>query len=378
MTAHAQELTDWIRFAQTPGVGPETARKLLGAFGPPDAIFNATHAALSAIVPERVVQALLAPPSQQTASLIGKTLDWAEGARNRVLTLADAEYPRALLHIADPPLILYVKGRLELLTRRVVAIVGSRNATLQGAGNASLFAESLSRAGLTVVSGLAMGIDAAAHRGALQASDSLSAGSTVAVIGTGADIVYPARNRELAHEIAEHGCIVSEYALGTPAIAANFPRRNRIISGLACGVLVVEAAAQSGSLITARMALEQGREVFAIPGSIHSPLAKGCHLLIRQGAKLVESESDILEELGYPAREPAAKHATEPEPCDASAPERRLLGIIGYDPIDIDLLAQHTQMHIAALNAQLLALELAGEIEMLPGSACRRLGGSRT
>ncbi len=217
-----------------------------------------------------------------------------------------------LLDIPDPPLLIYAKGRIELLSRLSLAVVGSRNATVQGVANAEKFAEALSAAGLSTVSGLALGIDSAAHRGSLaHYSRNAGSGSTIAVIGTGIDTVYPARNRDLAHQIAVDGCIVSEYALGTPAIPANFPRRNRIISGLARGTLVVEAAAQSGSLITARQAAEQGREVFAIPGSIHSPLSKGCHQLIRQGAKLVESAQDILAELApYLAPQKCASAAT--------------------------------------------------------------------
>lgn len=274
MAADPHELASWIRLEQTPGVGPDTARRLLNAFGLPQNIFDSDQSALSRVVPERIAQALLRPVPEQTESLIAKTLAWADQVGNRALTLAEPDYPPALLEIADPPLILYAKGRTELLTKPAIAIVGSRNATVQGANNANRFAGHLSQAGLTVISGLALGIDAAAHQGALQAAVDSSFGSTVAVIGTGADIVYPARNRDLALQIAEHGCIISEYALGTPAIATNFPRRNRLISGLARGVLVVEAAARSGSLITARMALEQGRDVFAIPGSIHSPSPK--------------------------------------------------------------------------------------------------------
>ncbi|MGV3742102.1 MAG: DNA-processing protein DprA [Burkholderiaceae bacterium] len=374
MATDAQELASWIRLEQTPGVGPETARRLLSAFGLPENIFNTAHSALSEVVPERIARALLAPASEQTTTLIEKTLAWAGEPDNRILTLADPDYPPALLEIADPPLILYAKGRTELLATRAIAIVGSRNATVQGTNNAAQFADHLSRGGVTIISGLALGIDAAAHRGALQETTS-ACGSTVAVIGTGADIVYPARNRDLAHRIAEHGCIVSEYPLSTPAIAANFPRRNRIISGLARGVLVVEAAAQSGSLITARMALEQGRDVFAIPGSIHSPLSKGCHLLIKQGAKLVESANDILEELGPM---PCSAHAAASSSAnEQAAVKHELLDIMGFDPIDIDILAQHARMDIGAMNAQLLTLELAGEIEMLPGGTCRRLVGPR-
>lgn len=365
----AQDLAHWIRLAETPGVGAETARKLLGAFGLPEDIFTTDYSALQQVVSDRVAQALTAPVTDDARAQIDKTLEWASQPGNRVLTLADADYPKALLDIADPPLLLYVKGRLELLSRPSLAVVGSRNATTQGVVNAEKFSEALSQAGLTIVSGQALGIDTAAHQGGLRGP-----GSTIAVIGTGADIVYPARNRSLAHQIASAGCIVSEYSLGTPAIAANFPRRNRIISGLSQAVLVIEAAAQSGSLITARMAAEQGRDVFAIPGSIHSPLSKGCHLLIKQGAKLVESAQDILEEIRFGAVSPAPAQQVSKQ---SKTPEASgLLGAIGFDPVAPDTLAARCMLDIAQLNAQLLSLELDGLIEMLPGGMIRRLATS--
>lgn len=366
-------LAAWIRLEQTDGVGQETARKLLGVFGLPDNIFRAGHAALCKVVPERIARALIAPISETTQALIEKTIAWTEQPGNHVLTLADADYPRTLLDTADPPLMLYVKGRIDLLSKPSIAIVGSRNATTQGILNAEKFAEILSQAGLTIVSGMALGIDTAAHQGSLR-SRSGGVGSTIAVIGTGADIVYPARNRTLAHQIADEGCIVSEYPLGMPAIAANFPRRNRIISGLARGVLVVEAAAQSGSLITARMALEQGRDVFAIPGSIHSPLSKGCHQLIKQGAKLVESAQDVLEELGHCKLAASSATVAAPSPASTDAAPAQLLSIMGFDPVDTNLLAERAGLDASAMHAQLLALELEGLIEMLPGGIYRRLG----
>lgn len=378
-------LSHWIRLEQTKGVGPETARKLLQSFGLPENIFQASHAALREIVSERLAAELSAPAPEQVQVLIDKTLAWAQQPGNHVLTLADAEYPKTLLDIPDPPLILYVKGRLELLHRPSIAIVGSRNATAQGMLNAERFAQALSEASLSVVSGMALGIDTAAHTGGLQNAGKAYAGSTIAVIGTGADIVYPARNRNLAHRIAEQGCIVSEYPLGMPAIAANFPRRNRIISGLSCGVLVVEAAAQSGSLITARMALDQGREVFAIPGSIHSPLSKGCHQLIKQGAKLVESAQDILEEimpqLGHLREQTASSAGLEGVTYNDAgfdqgpAPKRAastLLEAMGFDPIHVNLLIERTGIELSELSSILLELELDGLIEMLPGGMyCR-------
>lgn len=362
----AHELAQWIRLERTPGVGPGTARKLLAAFGLPENIFSAGLPSLLQLVHEPVARSLLAPLSGETRAQIDKTLEWAAQPGNHALTLADEHYPRSLLDIADPPLIVYAKGRRELLSSPSLAVVGSRNATTQGMVNAEQFSAVLSEAGLTIISGLALGIDTAAHTGGLR-----GAGSTVAVIGTGADIVYPARNRALAHRIAESGCIVSEYPLGMGALAANFPRRNRIISGLAQGVLVVEAAAQSGSLITARMAGDQGRDVFAIPGSIHSPLSKGCHLLIKQGAKLVESAQDVLEELRH--FKPPSLPAAPPSAIGKPAGDTGILAKLGFDPVAPDVLAARCEIDIAALNAELLTLELDGHVEMLPGGMVRRL-----
>ncbi|HEY8102173.1 MAG TPA: DNA-processing protein DprA [Burkholderiaceae bacterium] len=380
--AEVHDIAQWIRLEQVNGVGLETARKLLNTFGLPQNIFSASFSSLNQVVSERLAQALLAPIPDTAHALIDNALAWVDQPDNHIVTLADAAYPKALLEIPDPPLMLYVKGRIGLLAQSSVAVVGSRNATAQGVANAEKFSEALSEAGLTIVSGMALGIDTAAHHGGLRFSG-LNGGSTVAVIGTGADIVYPARNRTLAHQIAEDGCIVSEYPLGMPAIAANFPRRNRIISGLAHGVLVVEAAAQSGSLITARMAAEQGRDVFAIPGSIHSPLSKGCHQLIKQGAKLVESAQDILEELKhYNGMEPIqlrnkfvpSMASDVPAPAAAKDPIiDKLLTALGFDPVAADTLAQRCNLDAATLNTQLLTLELAGLLEMLPGGFYRRL-----
>lgn len=381
----AQDLAAWLRLDRTAGVGPETARRLLAAFGLPDNIFGASAAALGEVVSARIAQALQAPVTPELQALTERTLAWNALPGNHVLTLADAAYPRRLLEIADPPILLYAKGRLELLDAPAIAVVGSRNATAQGLANAEQFSVALCEAGWTIVSGMALGIDTAAHRGSLQVSTQqlLPGASTIAVIGTGIDIVYPARNRALAHEIAGAGCLLSEYPLGTPALAANFPRRNRLISGLARGVLVIEAAAQSGSLITARMAAEQGRDVFAIPGSIHSPLAKGCHQLIRQGAKLVESAQDILEELpgydaprgaaraGVPASLRAGSESIDAAEDDAS-PDPVLLAM-GFDPVTHDALAERCSLDSAALAARLLTLELQGKVALLPGGAYQRL-----
>lgn len=365
---HDADWADWLRLQQTAGVGMETARRLLAVFGLPSNIFQAGFSALSTVVNEKIALALVQPMSAEVAAQLARTEQWCQQANNQVLTLADPAYPQVLLNIADPPVLLYVKGRAELLTTPTIAVVGSRNATSQGISHAEKFSEALSHAGLTISSGMAAGIDAAAHQGGLR-----GIGSTVAVIGTGADIVYPARNRNLAHLIADGGCIVSEYPLGMPAIASNFPRRNRIISGLAKGVLVIEAAAQSGSLITARMASEQGRDVFAIPGSIHSPLAKGCHQLIKQGAKLVDSAQDILDELDlYPSIAVTHTSAASIRPQPVS--DDKLLTAVGYDPVHIEILAQRTGYDIGSLSAQLLERELDGLIESLHGGMYRRLG----
>ena len=289
------ELAAWLRLTLVPGLGGERQRTLLQAFGLPQQVFAAGQSEIARLIGEKLAVAV---DEHDSSTQVAAALAWAGEPGNRVLNLADPDYPRQLLEIPDPPVLLYVKGRTDLLACSALAIVGSRNATPQGIANAESFARAASQAGVTIISGMALGCDAAAHRGGLE-----GAGSTVAVIGTGADRIYPARNQALAHAIVEHGAIVSEFPLGTPPLAANFPRRNRIIAGLARGVLVVEAAERSGTLITARLAAEQGRDVFAIPGSIHSPLSKGCHKLIKQGAKLVESAQDILEEIGICGRQ---------------------------------------------------------------------------
>ena len=356
------ELAQWLRLSHTCHIGVATGLRLLRHFGLPAAIFAASPAALAEQVGPRLAQALSTPPAAASASLTAATLAWRAQPGNHLLTLADPRYPQVLLEIPDPPLLLYAKGRIELLQRSCVAIVGSRNATMQGLRNAERFSDALGGAGFTVVSGMALGIDTAAHHGGLRHP----ASATIAVIGTGIDIVYPSRNRNLAYDIAAHGCMISEYPLGTSAIAGNFPRRNRLISGLARAVLVIEAAAQSGSLITARVAAEQGRDVFAIPGSIHAPLSKGCHHLIKQGAKLIDSLEDILDELGV---------ATARGAAPASVPQTvsPLLDAMGFDPVDCDTLAARAGLDAAALTAQLLTLEIEGRVEILPGGNYRRV-----
>lgn len=362
----ADGLVGWLRLTLTPGIGGEAQRKLLKAFGLPAAIFDAGVAALASVIGLPATEKLLAHDSREQ---VDAALAWATEAGNALLTLADADYPQALLDSADPPCVLYLKGRRELLNRPMLAVVGSRNATAQGERDAEAFASALGDAGLTIVSGLALGIDAAAHRGGLA-----SASGTVAVIGTGADRLYPARNAALGREIAERGALISEFPLGTPALAANFPRRNRIIAGLAKGCLVVEAAPKSGSLITARLAGELGREVFAMPGSIHSPQSHGCHQLIRQGAKLVETAHDILEELRWPAPTPkVSAGGTAADTEGENGMEERVLTVLGNAPCDVDTLASRSGLTAADLLAILLPMELAGRVAQLPGGRYQRL-----
>jgi DNA processing protein len=360
------ELGAWLRLLQTPGVGRGSMRRLLAAFGSPQAVIGASVDARRAVVGAGQAEALDDAPDGLPA-LLDATLTWlrTQAAEPRaVVTLGDPRYPPALLNAPDPPLVLYAQGRVDLLQADSIAIVGSRHPTPQGAANARAFARELSDAGLTVVSGMALGVDAAAHDGGLA-----GAASTVAVVGTGLDRVYPRRHLALAHRIAQHGLIVSEYALGAPPLAAHFPQRNRIIAGLSRGTLVVEAAIQSGSLITARLANEAGRDVFAIPGSIHSPQARGCHALLRQGAKLVETAQDVLEEL-RPAARPAAPPVAG-EPSDANP----LLDALGFDPVTLDALAARTGWSAAELSARLLGLELDGLIARLPGQLFQRVAG---
>ena len=368
----------WLRLALTPGVGPVTARELLAAFGLPDAIFAANAMQLGRVVGDALARVLAAPIAPEQAQAVDAALAWLGHDRNHhLLTLADSAYPAGLLSMPDPPPLLFAIGRLDLLAQPALAIVGSRSATQQGAATAESFAAGLARAGLTIVSGLALGIDAAAHRGALRAAADGARGSTIAVVGTGIDLVYPASNRRLTEQLREEALVLSELPLGTPAIAHNFPRRNRLIAGLARGVLVVEAALRSGSLITARLAAEQGREVFAIPGSIHSPVARGCHRLIKEGAKLVESVQDILEELRIEAPAiqrqdddalPAGRADGGLQPGQAA-----VLAALGHDPVDLDTLAARTRQATGELTGTLLELELAQHIERLPGNRYQRL-----
>lgn len=356
MLAPDDDIAFWVGLSLIPGLGGESYRKLLSAFGEPREIYAASYASLSGVVGKNVAEGIRRGiDPDNLASLFA----WLGNEHNHIVTLADAEYPQALLQIPDPPPLLYVKGRLDLLNRPAMAVVGSRNATPQGQMNAESFSRSLSDGGLCIVSGMALGIDAAAHRGGLD-----GASSSIAVVGTGLDIVYPSRNHALAHELAQHGTLVSEFPLGTTAMAHNFPRRNRIICGLSLGCLVIEAAIRSGSLITARLAVEQGREVFAIPGSIHSPVSKGCHALIKQGAKLVECANDILDELKWPSQQYPVTVSEEGAPENYSHP---LLDALGFDPVGIDVLTVRSGLTSDTVCAMLLQLELEGRVVCLPG-----------
>lgn len=358
-TSAQHELVLWVALCNIHGLGNQGIYQLLKAFGDPKSVFSASYSQLRQIVPDAIAEKINAGPDETSAE---DTLIWLQNEQNHVLTLADAEYPQTLLEIADPPPILYAKGNLHWLNTLGIAVVGSRNASPQGEKNAEDFSQALAHHGYTIISGMALGVDGAAHRGALKAN-----GATIAVVGTGLDIVYPARHRELAHQIAERGLILSEFPLGTPSKAQNFPRRNRIISGLSLGCLVVEANVQSGSLITARLAAEQGREVFAIPGSIHSPVSKGCHQLIKQGAKLVDDIQDIVDELGIISRE---NNFPEPKKSLESNP---LLDSMGFEPVTIEALLERSGLTSENLSAMLLMLELESKVASLPGGRYQRL-----
>jgi DNA processing protein len=353
------DLLPWVALCSIDGLGNQGICQLLKTFGDPESVFAAARTQLRQVVSEAIAERIISGPDESATEVV---LSWLETDGNHVITLADAEYPKALLEIPDPPPLIYAKGQLDWLNTPSIAVVGSRNASPQGEKNAAEFSQALAGHGYTIVSGMALGIDGAAHRGALKVN-----GATIAVVGTGLDIVYPAKHRELAHQIAEHGLIISEFPLGTPSKAQNFPRRNRIISGLSLGCLVVEANVQSGSLITARLAAEQGREVFAIPGSIHSPVSKGCHQLIKQGAKLVDNIQDIVDELGILSRENI--FSVLEKPTEASP----LMDSMGFDPVAVESLIERSGLTSENLSAMLLMLELEGKVASLPGGRYQRL-----
>lgn len=370
----AAERAAWLRLLLTPDLGPRTARELLLRFGLPQQIFDAGSAALRKTLPADLAAVVHRPPTDAIDAAIASAEQWLAGDDNRsLLTLADPDYPAALLECPDPPPVLFAWGRRDALALPSLAIVGSRSCTQQGRENAEAFAQSLAGAGLTIVSGLAVGIDSAAHRGALLAAEQGAAASTIAVVGTGIDVIYPSSNRALTDAIRARGLVLSEFALGTPGLAHNFPRRNRIIAGLTRGVLVVEAALRSGSLITARLAAELGREVLAIPGSIHSPTARGCHRLIRDGAKLVESAQDVLEELRVSPRAGSIATPAAQRRAALNETQRVVLDALGHDPVGIETLAARCKHATGMLSATLLELEMAQYVERLPGNRYQRL-----
>ena len=379
------ELTAWLRLTLTPGVGNETARKLLQAFGGAQAVFKQSPAALRQLGGDKLVNAITTEPPK-LAELIAATIQWLACSDERVhrvmAPIGSPLYPAALLNIEDPPLVLYMTGGLlnswqddSVLIAKSLAIVGSRNPTPQGEANARQFAKAFAEQGLCIISGLALGVDGAAHDGALLGS----AGNgcpTIAVVGTGLDRVYPKKHLALAHRIVANGLIISEFPIGTPPLTANFPKRNRIISGLSVGTLVVEAALKSGSLITARLASEQGKDVFAIPGSIHSPQSRGCHYLIKQGAKLVETAQDVMEELRIPtalATSTAPGNEEPPEGNMLDTPDASLMAALGYDIVSLDAIQARTGMPTPELQAKLLEMELDGLITRLPGGLFQRM-----
>ncbi|MGY0197347.1 DNA-processing protein DprA [Leptothrix sp. BB-4] len=367
------ELADWLHLLETPGIGRTAARRLLATFGSPGAVREAPFEALAAQVGKPLAAGLHAAVPG-LAQRVETTWAWLHAAPDRhILTLDQAgHYPRGWLDSADPPLLVHAEGDLSLLQRPMLAIVGTRHPTPDGLAHAHGFAAAASEAGLTVVSGLAIGVDGAAHEGALT-----GLARTIAVPGSGLDRVYPRSHLDLARRIAQQGLLISEMPLGTSPLPAHFPQRNRLIATLALGTLVVEAAVRSGSLLTARLSVEAGREVFAIPGSIHNPQSRGCHALIRHGAKLVESLEDVLEELHLTAPSPTPRDVAEPVDTALPAPagddtEDPLLAALGWSPATLDVLQARTGWSASTLAVRLLELELGGDVLRLPGGVFQR------
>ncbi|MCP1728076.1 DNA processing protein [Natronospira proteinivora] len=366
-----EELAAWLALARIPGLGATARERLLEHFMSPRAVFQASERTLSGFQLGEATRRQLGEPDWAG---VEADLRWLEAEDHHVLHELDPAYPQQLRELNDPPPLLYCRGQTEHLHDPGLAMVGSRNPTRGGRETAEAFAAALSRMGLVITSGLAMGVDAAAHRGAVKAG-----GPTVAVLGCGVDIPYPRSNAELAEQIAAQGCLVSEYPPGTQPRRRHFPSRNRIIAGLSLGTLVVEAALRSGSLITARLAGEQGREVFAVPGSIHNPLARGCHRLIRAGAKLVESTDDIFEELrdvvslqSPTPSSPEAKAAPSDSHTEGDPTYTRLLEAVDYSPTPVDLIVERSGLTAATVSSMLLMLELEGRIESAPGGRYTR------
>ncbi|MDR3067202.1 MAG: DNA-processing protein DprA [Comamonas sp.] len=378
------EVLSWLRLLLTPGLGRTTARRLLARAGSADAVWRLPRPVWAECATQAQIQAgsRFPPDWEKHCSALGRWLDSpVPGVLHAVIHLGHPQYPDCLLQTEDPPLLLFVQGPAALLASAqpwipypaTLAMVGSRNPSAQGLIHARSMAQALAEHGLCIVSGLARGIDAAAHEGALQARTGASP-CTIAVVGTGLDQVYPRAHARLAQQIALHGLVIGEYPLGSGPLPQHFPQRNRIISGLSQGTLVVEAALQSGSLITARLANEQGREVFAMPGSIHAPQSKGCHALIRQGATLVETADNVLEELqGLKPVLTQAEKSQDALKNHASVSEHPLLQALGHDPMSLESLSDRTGWDAARLQAQLMELELDGQIARLPGGLYQRL-----
>ena len=390
------ELRAWLRLLLTPSIGNESARRLLTRFGSVQGIFEAPQLHLTEVVSRAQAEALLQPPILLDAQVV-RTLQWlstpskALNAQRAIWPIGHPDYPEPLLHLADPPLLVYVEGQIQQSLGPAVSVVGSRNPTPQGRQTAMQFGRALAEAGICVVSGMALGIDGASHQGALQyapsqtsksspsgaseSESSLSYWTTVGVVGTGLDQVYPRHHQALAQEVIAHGLLISEYPLGTPPLAANFPQRNRLIAALGLGTLVVEAAMRSGSLITARMALDMGRDVMAVPGSIHAMQSHGCHWLIRQGARLVENIKDILEELQIPIHTDEDNSPASGGSQQAPAPHP-VLDQMGFTPISLDALQMHCKLETSVLQFELLSLELDGCVARMPGGMFQRLKAS--
>ena len=387
------ELRAWLRLLLTPSIGNESARRLLTRFGCVQGIFVATQLQLMEVVSRAQAEALLLHPVLLDAQTV-RTLQWLSAkpkalhAQRAIWPIGHTDYPEPLLHLADPPLLLYVEGQVQQSLGPAVSVVGSRNPTPQGRQTAMQFGRALAEAGICVVSGMALGIDGASHQGALQyatpqglgsssadlkrSGSNFSCWTTVGVVGTGLDQVYPRHHQALAQEVIAHGVLISEYPLGTPPLAANFPQRNRLIAALGLGTLVVEAAMRSGSLITARMALDMGREVMAVPGSIHAMQSHGCHWLIRQGAKLVENVKDILEELQIPIYTDEGNSPSSGGSQQALAPHP-VLDQMGFTPISLDVLQTYCNLETSVLQSELLSLELDGCVARMPGGLFQRL-----
>ncbi len=362
-SSSAEQAGFWFALLRTPGLGCRTLLKIIDQCDPRQ-LFSESAQSLAALgLKDQSIRAIKNPDWAR----VEQDLAWLAQPGNSMLTLTDHAYPEQLKEIADPPPVLFIRGNPALLSTAQIAVVGSRNPSAPGIRTAEDFANTLSKQGFTITSGLALGIDAAGHRGALKAN-----APTIAVAGTGLDRIYPARHKDLAIEIAASGALVSEFPPGTPAKANHFPRRNRIISGLSIGLLVVEAAKQSGSLITARLALEQGREVFAIPGSIHNPLARGCNALIREGAKLVETTQDILEEFNQ-YNQPHEINIPPDEQSTLDLEQQKLLNLIMFSPTSVDTLVNESGESVEVISSMLLLLELNGYIAAAPGGGYIRI-----